>query len=983
VPDPSLNLTSSEQAQLDANPNQRAYFEALSDLRDQQQEAFAIADAQGISINDEPAFQPILDAVALKHRVSPLQGALLNDYPGSAITAGRGYYFTDPSGLGSWYVPEGMTPFQGLQNAMPNWRSLQGAAFIYSVDHNPDIKTLGYGAPEQASGPNPRNAIHATPKFISTVPIQSTPDCPIGYFYDAFHDACVTLDSGTQPLEAGPVGVTVQPTGAAVTVTVNNAVNLAEGVGKAIAEAVDAGIENAVELAKESASEAANAVTSGIKSIVDNIGAGVQSLLDGLKSGLEWIGNLIKNNIGALINFITDHIGKIVSVVTDALKTINDAINNVIIPVIKKVDDVLTNTIAPIFNTISRVFQQVTGLIEAIRRDVNNGIQGLLQLPNDIANSLTGLEATLNRISQQLSFKRKDGTNVTIDEALGDAVGGSLANFGKLLTSPVAAPTTPTTFHNLDRLTDPTILEALGRSFDSLWKEIVTFVRGIWQTKEGPLDALKSVPLLLPLLTEVEWSVPTALLSFVFATLAAYRPALKFIEEDIAAKTGLAKLSPADALAAWVRRFIEEVDLRKELAVNGWDASRIQTLMDLQQYLIGIEPIIDMWHRGIVTANDLDENLADHALIGADRTAVIAASYRLFDPGLAGAMWLRRLITEDQLNGVLKVNRYTQPEADAFKTLLIRPGGPNVTLARIRNNALVASRLVSSTDLFTPPADIFQSAQDVGTSSDEATEIWRDQFQVPAIGHWLALYFRGLRTRSELDAVFDYFHVLPEWRDDVIRANQALIPFRTIPAMLAAGIISEPYAKQQLEAHGFDLTQIDALLKYAGARAKTSKAVTAKTINTLSLATVEEFWKQHAITDEQYVAALQAHGYDRETAQLELRVKSLAEHAKERTTVATDIVNEALAGVITDEQAAQQLSQQGFGIGESARYLKQLRSTKRANAKLPTEAELLAFYKKGIITGQDYADGLKANGFTAKWVDAFVRLNVKPALQPA
>jgi hypothetical protein len=978
----ALNLTPSEQLQLDNNPQQRAYFEALSQERDYQQALFAALDARGISINDatNPEYQAIATAVAGRQGISNIQSALLaKDYPGSPATLRGGIYWNDPSGLGTWFVPPGKTPQEALGDIVPDWKNTLSPALVYSIVHNPDTALANGGQPARQLKALPLNAIHSRPKIMAVNPPIMEPACDDGYFYDEFNDWCLPLGGGGQGSTEGLGGAVSGGGAAQIHITVNNAVNLAEGVGQKIADAVSFGIEQAVDQAKEAASEAANAVTSSLKDVVDAIGDGVKTLLGSLKDGLVYIADLIKNNVGALIDFIVNNVGKLVSTVTDVL-------NNVIVPVLKnvndvitKVNDVITNTIAPIFNTISHVYQQTVGLIDAIKRDISNGIQGILQLPSDIANSLTGLEATLQRVSQQLSFRSKDGSNVTLDDIMDSAVGGNLRHLGSLLTTPTSAPATPTTYADLQHLWEPDVNAALGKAFDAIWSEIVTFFKKSMDSSTGALNALKSVPLLIPFVAEAEWSLPAVLIGFALTLISAYKPALEFIEDDVSAKMGLSKLSPNDALAAWVRRFIEEKDLREELAVNGWDASRIQVLMDLQKYLIGIEPILDMWHRGIVTANDLDDNLDDHALIGADRTAVIAASYKIFDPGLAGAMFLRGLITEQQLFDVLKVNRYTQPEQEAFKTTLIRPGGPRVTLDRIRNDALVASRLVAHQDLFTPPTDFFQSAQDVGTSSEEATEIWRNSFPIPPLHEWLGLYFRGLRTRSELDAAFDYFRILPEWRDDFIRVNQALIPFRTIPAMLAGGIISEPYAKQQLQAHGFDLAQIDALLKYAGVKGKTSKTKTAQTINDLSLATVKEFWVQGVITDDQYQKALVAHGYAPDTAALQIKVELLAEHAKERKTVASGIVDEALAGLITDDQAQQQLAQQGFTLQETAKYLKQLRTAKRANAKLPSEAELVKFLKAGLITVDDFQQALKATGYAPKWVEAFTTLNFKPA----
>jgi hypothetical protein len=520
------------------------------------------------------------------------------------------------------------------------------------------------------------------------------------------------------------------------------------------------------------------------------------------------------------------------------------------------------------------------------------------------------------------------------------------------------------------------------KNFDAIWGEIVKFVTTSVSSYRGFAGFMASIPLLLPFLAEIEWELPAAIIGLVLAMVEGYKPALRYLEEDIESKTGLAKLDPQAALEAWRRNFITEKQVDEELAVNGWDAGRRDILKGLQNFLLSTTDIIELWFRKIVTEADMRENLLDHGVSKDNQDAIIAGAYRLFDVPMASTAFLRKLILEDQLDAILRANRYTDAEIETYKAVLIAPGGLNTNVFRERFAGLLASPLVSNPNATTPPSDLFERSQALGVSTEEAEAAWYGSYTVPSIREWLSMYHRGLIDRRQLDAAFDFYRVLPEWRNNIIGDAASLIPFRTIPAMLKAGIIDEPYARQQLRAHGFDLPAIEALLKYAKIKASTTKSTTAKDLHNISLATVKEFWLQGAITDAQYLESLQAHGYDDATAKLQLQVETNAEHAKERRQIAQSIIDESLAGLITDDQAQQQLVNNGFTVPEIAKYVKQLRTVKRANTKTPSETELKAFLKAGVITLQDYADALGMAGYAQKWVDAFTELNGGLAKQP-
>ena len=440
------------------------------------------------------------------------------------------YYYHDPSGLGVWYVQDGQTPAQ----AFDNLDIIPSPVLFMSVASTPAAHVENGGnhsINNTTSPPKPDGYVNdgasVKPKKVSltqwqidnTVPSKPrqyakdiindiTDDCGCGDGYWADQDCnCIPLSPGPVGSPGG-IGGVVQVTQGSVYVTVNTAVTLAKGVGDSIADVIKTGIADAADNAVTVAENSGQAVTGAINNLVGGIQQGTNDLLQSLHDTLGYIAGLVLNNVKGLIDFITNNIGKII-------KDVGDVVTNVIAPAIQKIgdaiqkiSDVINNTIAPIFNTIAQTYSQVVGLIDAIKRDVSNGLQGILQLPADIANSLSGVEGTLDRIKDLLAFRHKDGSSVTFGDALKESVGGSLSDFASVLTSGKAVQPTSTTFTDLEKLTEPTINQAISKSFDALWSEIVTFVTnahssGGWPSISDSITVRTSVDLPEPVVPDM------------------------------------------------------------------------------------------------------------------------------------------------------------------------------------------------------------------------------------------------------------------------------------------------------------------------------------------------------------------------------------------------------------------------------------------------------------------------------------------------
>jgi len=535
--------------------------------------------------------------------------------------------------------------------------------------------------------------------------------------------------------------------------------------------------------------------------------------------------------------------------------------------------------------------------------------------------------------------------------------------------------TIKTTFGANVHLPEPTITQAGSVTISALWQELEQIAKSLVAGGQQTLDGIGSTLPIISTILGASASTAPYIVSLTAASIAVFWPYFEFVRGDISARAGLAKLSVPDAIEALKRGFISDTDASADIAFTGLDAQRIQALKDLSVALLDIDRAMDMYFKQIITQDDLRANLKDHGFTVEDQTALIDAALRKVDVDVATTALRWGVIGDEAWNAVLKQNLYTDNEIALAQATLYNHESAEDIIGRLRLQALYSGLGFSDPTLSSVPQEVIDASRREGQDAQISLDKWQRSYYVPSIEEWISLYFRGIRNRSELQAAFNYYKVPVQLQNDIIAVRQSLIPWRTIPTMLANGVISEPYAKQQLQAHGFDLTATEALLKYAQVAHSKSKAAFTGDPMQASLATAKELWTIGAFTDEQYEESLIAHGFTKEEALDIVASQKNAEIARERKQVAADITDEVLAGLLTIDQAKTQMAQHNFTLQETARVLKTISRTQRATSKTPTEAELTKFVKSKIIDIATWRAAMATIGYASNWIAAFENLN--------
>lgn len=743
-----------------------------------------------------------------------------------------------------------------------------------------------------------------------------------------------------------------------------------------------------------------SAISSGIGNVVDSINQNNQQVANTISGSVNqftnslfgWaknVGEWLVQHIGAVLQTIASHIKDIASTVIDTVgKAVSAAVNTlgtVIAPAIQsiatgiqKVVDFYRDHIQPILATVTSVVQSIAATEKAIEADLHSGIQGLLNLPTDIANGLQQIDQALIRAGLALRVKRKSDADVYF---YGDEPGSFAAHIKSLGESVIGlAPTKEKTTYSpgKETLDEPTLAQELPPLLNSVYTILGDICKGL---KNLPSDYTSVLEVLGIAGTglALSFTSPFLLLGSALAMVRGpFNVVSELAEQRAFQAAPIRKLDPAALTEAVRRNFIDAKTMDAELALQGYDSERGLLLRKLSVFLEPASTLVDYLFRQIITDDDFKNGLHDLGYTDPQIDALKEASTRIIDVQDILTAWRRNDVDEKTVDDTLGANRFTDAQGQLLKALAFAPTGYADANRHFLTGRFLSDYGFDPNSLPQPPKEVRDAGRADGLSDDAIAARWNGAINTLDPSQWLALYWRQQASQKQLQVSLDTIRV-PDFLQQLwIDSQRPIIPFRTIPAMIKAGILTESEGLLKLQAHGYSLDDAVLLIKYAGAASAKSKGTTASGQHAVSVAAAKTLYSDGAISRDQFSTILAEHGFDASSVGLEVQLADLQDAIVARRTLGTDVVNEYQAGFITHDQAVQRLAASNLTQAEQAKYVRQLKATKAAKAKLPSEAELRQMAIHGVISEDDYSSGLVANGFSQEWADRFRTLHFPP-----
>lgn len=677
------------------------------------------------------------------------------------------------------------------------------------------------------------------------------------------------------------------------------------------------------------------------------------------------IGSGIGDAFSSFSNGVSDVLGGISSIISDvssSVKSFIDPIADVIRETTDLVNQINDEVIKPIVEPIRGIIETVDALMAEIRRDLDAGIKGLLQLPQDITNALNSVDAIMQRTVQQLSAANIETINKTVVPALMGAASAPLGDLTKIFTDPIQK------FHEQEKDLPPIRLPEDVNLTDYQERLIKGFERF-----DNGTDTI--TVWCRNLLTVLSWP-----LYFQYTN----QHFLELLAEQARRKHPTSRLTPSQAIEAYRRGVIPAIEATQEMESAGFDTARIATLSRLAEAQPSYAQIVEKMRRDIITREQANEEMQKLGYTADEALALLVASLVIPGPSQIQQYMHRGVIDEEGARTFYKWLGYDVEETN--RALAVSDELPSLSAIVenvVRNEAAKAGIATQSLTSI-PPDSVLRAGRQLGLSSESIEAAWTNHWTLLPVNLITAAYFKGLINHSQLigalrsAAVPDDLHAV--WID----MQRPLIPSRTIPSMLVHNVIDEVQALRLLEAQGFSSVDAELYIKYAKATETTSPTTADESLHGLTQSTILNLYDQGAIERSATIKLLTDIGIGIEAAALAVQLVDIKTQAEERAALVDFVIAQAKANVLTTDQAQQELFAAGLTNTEVTKAVSKLLAQTRVKDKLPTRAELDQMYNAGVLGDADYADALNTLGYSTGWAQRFLALNkAKAAIPPA
>lgn len=693
-------------------------------------------------------------------------------------------------------------------------------------------------------------------------------------------------------------------------------------------------------------------ITGGIDKLFGGASGGLSSLFSSLGDGIK---KLFTGGFSTFLSSADSILGTIHTGINDVAK----AESSFITPISKLVHSVTAdvqalndNVVGPIRDLINTYNNTSTTVLTSIQADIHNGLSGILKVPQDLAHAFTAVDAQFGRAVQQLGQTNRETADKVLVPGLSKGIGDPISEIVAKLASPEFQQVSGAAYLDYINLPETVNTDAI----EGAMKDIIESIENgtgpfSWVTK-GLFDILRVADYILA-------ATAIALRPTHQAALATVMPELLGISE---------------ATEAARRGLISEEAWSAELAKHGLSPERRKVLYDLTQFIFGPREAIELYERGAINDSEFNTLMDQNNLDAGQAAALLEIMQERLGPNdiivslargymgdAQGADYFKAALVPESIQGVLQ----------GLAEELVSPG--KMTLMRGRQMAAEGGFLVDSLTS-KPPEDISRQYKRSLTEDGTADLDWLAHWDIPSAAWWVDAYFRGLKTHTELENAFTALRIPRELWEDIIAVEEELPPVWLVPDIVKTGVWGKDQAVPTLMKLGFSEANASVLYEYGKAAGNTAAAATAADLARVSLGNARTAYDDGLITRDMYVQVLLDHGYSQDAADLTV---NLAEYELQQAQLKSRgdlLVEEVKLGYLTPAQAESQLYDLGMATLQVARYMDKIESARVLNAKLPSESQVEAMYKKGIITIDDALGTLSLLGYNQTWSERIIKL---------
>jgi len=638
---------------------------------------------------------------------------------------------------------------------------------------------------------------------------------------------------------------------------------------------------------------------------------------------------------------ITKDIGNVSNGIENLVAPIGTAINDIT----KTVNKLNDSVVSPIKDLIDAYNKATTTDLDKLTADLHNGFTGILQLPTDLSNAFTSVDAQFARATQALGDSNRDIVTNDLVPGLSEGIGAHLNKIRDVLLGPEFKPVTGAAIVQKLHLTESQSQPELVALIEKLEDEIENHTGFFGDVLRGMFHILQVG-------------------DFVFRQMTlSLEP---YFQE--AKKSIHAELLPVSAATEAYRRGIIDYDSwTEELFRWGFSYERQEVINELTDFYFKERDAVALYQRGIIDRGAFFSLMKQNNVGDDQAQAMIELMQHTLSPADIAAGVARGYIAPDQATNMYQAAMVPEHLRDIIPELEMSLVNP-AKMIRYRNRAIVANDGFLTTSLQSPVPDNIKAQFDRMQAEPGAAELeWLAHFDVPQARWWCVAYFRGLVTLTQVEQAFQALNIPQELWYNIIDTERELPPVWLVPDIVKTGVWKREQAIPTLMKLGYDEENATVLYDYGAAQIKSANTQAAENLSKISLGNAKAAYDDGLIDEATYKDVLLAHNYDQASADLTVEIAQYNLAVSQQKENADTIVSAVKLGQISEADAQSALYNLQLTTAQVEGYLNKIDAAKRANAKLPSVSMLESMVKKSIIDAQTAAQTLVLLGYAENW----------------
>lgn len=380
-----------------------------------------------------------------------------------------------------------------------------------------------------------------------------------------------------------------------------------------------------------------------------------------------------------------------------------------------------------------------------------------------------------------------------------------------------------------------------------------------------------------------------------------------------------------------------------------------------------------MWE-GDYRDSEVEQFLVETGIRPADAKIKMGTFANRLTPYEYIAAWLRGELNETQLGLRLKRIGIQKDDRETMKKLAYFIP-PVADLVRMAVREAFSPEIVRKNDALADlPRDFIREAGKQGVSKDWAEKYWAAHWGLPSPQMGFEMLHRGIINETDLDDLLRQLDVMPAWRKRLTDISYRPLTRVDIRRMHAMGVIDEERVTRAYKDIGYNDENAALMTQFTVAYNTPAEDVDEDEAKSLTRASIMGFYEDGIISETDAKDALSALGYDDEAVGYYIESSNLdMERAERKKAIAAALAN-VRSGAETAKDALRDLRKQNLSDLEKTRVEADMARIEKARNKLPSKADLMKFFDRGLLGEGELLTNLKNLGYNNNWADLYVRL---------